>query len=88
MAQETYYEVTYTETLEGQLINSGPYYVRSSTPISLDHLRSFVKSQLSKNPMSVFTFPLINKLDKETYLLKTGNNPIAPWYIGPGTDEK
>ena len=77
---EFYYDVTYMETKNGQMVNSNSMLIQSTTDLPLDDIKDFIRGKIGKLS-AVISLPRVEKIDKETYLAR-GGETTSPWLKG------
>ena len=70
-----YFEFTYVETKNKEIINQGTAVYYSSAGQNSDEMKNFAKKIL-KNPAAIVSLPLITEIDYDTFIRKGGNPKI------------
>lgn len=70
-----YFEFTYIETKDGQIINQGTELYYTSAEPNLDQMKTLAKETL-KNTTDIISIPLFTEIDKITFVSKGGNPNI------------
>jgi len=66
---ETYYNVSYIEYEDGLIKNTDRMLICSSTPISIDQIKNFIRNKIG-NPRAVITLSESTIIDKETFIIR------------------
>lgn len=77
---DVFYNVDYIEYESGQIKNSGKMLIHSTTPISIEDIKDFIRGKIN-NPKAVITLSSSAIIDEETFY-HLGGDPVVPWLKG------